>query len=449
MKSATTAPSLPPGPRQPSAFQFAATWLRPGAALGGLRRRYGHRFTVKLPFGLPFVMLSDPDEIRELLQAPPELLHPGEGGRILEPVVGPWSLLLLDEEAHLEHRRMLLPAFHGERLKLLTGLMAELTDRELDSWPTGETVALHPRLQRLTLEIILRAVFGLERGERLDELRAALTRVLAISESPVSLMLPTVQRWAPWLGVVRRLRRLLADTDELILAQVRERREAFERAELGDVSPDVLAMLLAAQHADGEPMSEHELRDELVTALVAGHETTASQLAWLFMQLAREPRVVERLQAELDAGVEDTYLTATIHEIQRLRPVLPNAMPRVTTEAVRIGDWEYPAGTALLVSSWLVHHDPTLYPKPYAFRPERFVGVAPGTYTWLPFGGGRRRCIGAAFAQQEMKIVVAAVLRRFAITAERPEFERTARRSITFSPARGASVILRPRQASG
>ena len=316
------------------------------------------RFTVKLPFALPFVMLSDPDEIRQVLQAPPELLHPGEGGRILEPVVGPRSLLLLDEDAHLEHRRMLLPAFHGERLKLLSGLMAELTERELDSWPTGETVALHPRLQRLTLEIILRAVFGLEQGERLDELRAALTRVLAISESPVSLMLPTVQRWAPWLGAVRRLRRLLADTDELILAQVRERREAFERAELGDVSPDVLAMLLAARHADGEPMSEHELRDELVTALVAGHETTASQLAWLFMQLAREPGVVERLQAELDAGVEDAYLTATIYEIQRLRPVLPNAMPRVATEAVRIGDWEYPAGTALLVSSWLVHHDP-------------------------------------------------------------------------------------------
>jgi len=445
MKSATLAPSLPPGPNQPSAYQFAATWFRPGAALGGLRRRYGHRFTVKLPFGLPFVMLSDPDEIREVLQAPPEVLHPGEGGRILEPVVGPWSLLLLDEDPHLEHRRMLLPAFHGERLKLLNGLMAELTERELDGWPTGETVALHPRLQRLTLEIILRAVFGLEQGERLDELRAALTQVLAISESPVSLMLPTVQRYAPWLPAMRRLRRLLAETDELILAQVRERREAFEHARIGDVSPDVLAMLLAARHEDGEPMGEHELRDELVTAIVAGHETTASQLAWLFMQLAREPGVVERLQAELDAGAEDTYLTATIQEIQRLRPVLPNAMPRVATEAVRIGDWEYPAGTALLVSSWLVHHDPQLYPEPYAFRPERFVGVAPGTYTWLPFGGGRRRCIGAAFAQQEMKIVVGAVLRRFTITADRPEFERTARRSITFSPARGASVILTPR----
>jgi cytochrome P450 len=449
MTTATTAPSLPPGPGQPSAFQFAATWLRPGAALGGLRRRYGPRFTVKLPFSPPFVMLSDPNEIRELLQAPPELVHPGEGGRILEPVVGPWSLLMLDEDAHLEHRRLLLPAFHGSRLKLLSGLMTDLTERELDGWPTGEAVALHPHLQRLTLEIILQAVFGLKQGERLDELRAAVTGVLAISESPVSLTLPTFQRWTPWLPVIRRLRRLLARTDELILAQVRERREAFDQSDVGDVAPDVLAMLLAGRHEDGEPMSERELRDELMTALVAGHETTASQLAWLFMQLAREPGVVNRLTAELDAGKEDTYLTATIHEIQRLRPVLPNAMPRLTTRDIRIGDWEYPAGTALLVSSWLIHHDQQLYPEPYAFRPERFVGVAPGTYTWLPFGGGRRRCIGAAFAQQEMKIVVAAVLRRFTISADRPEFERTARRSITFSPARGASVILTPREPSG
>jgi cytochrome P450 len=182
-----------------------------------------------------------------------------------------------------------------------------------------------------------------------------------------------------------------------------------------------------------------------VTALVAGHETTASQLAWLFMQLAREPAVVERLTAELDAGGDDAYLTATIYEIQRLRPVLANATPRLTTEPVRIGDREYPAGVALLISSWLVHHDPRLYPEPYAFRPERFLGVTPGTYTWLPFGGGRRRCIGAAFAQQEMKIVVAAVLRRFTIAPDRPEFERTARRSITYSPSRGASVVLRPR----
>ena len=426
-------------------MQFAATWLRPGVALEGLRRRYGDRFTVKLPFSPPYVMLSDPDDIRELLQAPPELVHPGEGARILEPVVGTWSLILLDEDAHLEHRRLLLPAFHGERLKLLGGLMTELTERELDGWPTGEVVALHPRLQRLALETILRAVFGLEQGERLDELRAAVTGVLAFSESPVSLMLPTFQRWAPWLGVMRRLRARLARTDELILAQVRERREAFEASELGDVSPDVLAMLLAATHEDGTPMSEHELRDELMTALVAGHETTASQLAWLFMQLAREPAVVERLTAELDAGEDDAYLTATIYEIQRLRPVLANANPRVTTEPVRIGDHEYPAGIALLVSSWLVHHDERLYPEPYRFRPERFLGVAPGTYTWLPFGGGRRRCIGAAFAQQEMKVVVSAVLRRFTIAPDRPEYERTKRRSITFSPSRGASVVLEPR----
>lgn len=449
MQVETVAPSLPPGPSKPSVYQFAATWLRPGAALEKSRRRYGPRFTVRFPASPPFVLLCDPDEIRELLQAPPDVVHPGQGAKILEPVVGPWSLILLDEDDHLEHRRLLLPAFHGERLKLTSELMAQLTERELDGWPTGETVALHPHLQRLTVEIILRAVFGLEQGDRLDEMRTALTGVLEVAESPLSLMLPTFERWAPWLPTMRRLRKLLARTDELILAQVRERRDRFDDAVTDGLAPDVLSMLLAARHEDGEPMREQEIRDELVTALVAGHETTASQLAWLLMQLAREPAVVQRLTEELDADAGDAYLTATINEIQRLRPVLSNATPRVTTRPVRVGDWVYPAGTGLLASSWLVHHDPEIYEQPYAFIPERFLGESPGTYTWLPFGGGRRRCVGAAFAQQEMKIVLAAVLRRFTLAPDRPEFEKTRRRSITFSPARGASVVLSDRNTGG
>ena len=192
-------------------------------------------------------------------------------------------------------------------------------------------------------------------------------------------------------------------------------------------------------------MSPQELRDELMTALVAGHETTASQLAWGFERLARERRVARRLTEEIDAGGEDEYLTATIHEILRLKPVLPNAEPRLTKRRVRIGGFEYPAGVALLASAFLVHHDPAIYPQPYAFLPERFVGVSPGTYTWLPFGGGRRRCLGASFALQEMKIVLRAVLRRFSLSAPSPRAEHTGRRSITFSPAGRATVILHER----
>ncbi len=190
-------------------------------------------------------------------------------------------------------------------------------------------------------------------------------------------------------------------------------------------------------------MSRQEIRDELMTALVAGHETTASQLAWALERLAREPRVVERIRA--DEG--DEYLLATIHEILRLRPVLPNAEPRLTKQTVTIGDYEYPAGVCLLASAFLVHHDPEIYPEPYAFRPERFLGVNPGTYTWIPFGGGRRRCLGASFAMQEMKVVLRAVLDRYELRPATKHPERTGRRSITFSPAGGATVVLRERVA--
>jgi cytochrome P450 len=317
----------------------------------------------------------------------------------------------------------------------LVGLMEELTERELDGWPTGEAFALHPRLQRLTLEIVLRAVFGLEQGAQLDDLRDALTQVLEFAENPLS-VLPVAQRFEKLIPSLRRFRRLSDHTDRLIFELIDER-----RAEGAGDRDDVLAMLLEARHEDGNPMSPQELRDELMTALVAGHETTASQLAWGFEQLSREPRIVERL-AEDDDG---EYVTATIHEIMRLRPVLPNAEPRLTKQPVKIGPVEYPAGVALLASSWLVQHDPEIYPEPFAFRPERFVGKAPGTYTWLPFGGGRRRCLGASFAMQEMRIVIRAAAARYELSPGGDRPEQTARRAITFSPSGGATVVLRER----
>ena len=437
---------LPDGPKIPPVVALVATWTRPAATMHSLRARYGKRFTVQLPFQPPFVILSDPEEIKQLFTASPEAIHPGEGARILEPLVGSYSLILLDEAPHLEHRRLLLPAFHGERMQSLIGLMTELTEREVAGWPVGEPVALHPHLQRLTLEIILRAVFGLEDGPRLDALRTALTEVLLFSESPLS-VLPRAQRFERWIPTLRRFRRALAAADELIFEQVAERRAAEQAGE--EAHDDVLAMLLAARHEDGEPMSEQELRDELMTALVAGHETTASQLSWGFAQLAREPQAAARLAEELDAGESDAYLTATMQEIMRLRPVLPNAEPRLTKEPVTIGDVEYPAGVSLLASAYLVHHDEEIYPQPFQFRPERFLEKGPGTYSWLPFGGGRRRCLGASFAQQEMKIVLAAVLRRFALMPGVGEPEVTVRRSITFSPSAGCSVVLRERRLDG
>ena len=432
---------LPPGPRAPVALQMLATWNRPAASLARLRQRYGKRITVKLPFQPPFVILSDPDEIKELFTAPPDVLHPGEGARILEPLIGRNSVILLDEGPHLEQRKLMLPAFHGEKMQGLVDLMTELTEREVDLWPREQPVKLHPHLQRLTLEIILRSVFGLEQGRRLDDIRDVLTDVLAFTESPLSVM-PALNRVAGWFGPLKRFRQQTERTDALIFDLIDER-----RAEGDSDRDDILAMLLQARHEDGSPMSPQELRDELMTALVAGHETTASQLAWAFERLAREPRVVERLVREQAAGDGEEYLTATIHEVLRLKPVLPNAEPRLTKRPVKIGDFEYPAGVALLASAFLVHLDPGVYPEPYAFRPERFFGRSPGTYTWIPFGGGRRRCLGASFALQEMKIVVRAVLSRYKIAPVRTQSEQTARRSITFSPRDGATVVLRERQA--
>jgi cytochrome P450 len=349
-------------------------------------------------------------------------------------------VILLDEKPHLEQRKLMLPAFHGEKMKRLFGVMSELAEHEIATWPLDQPVQLHPRLQRVTLEIILRAVFGLDRGPRLEQLRDTLTGVLAFSESPLS-VLPVVQRMAPLIGSLRRFNELMQQADRLIFDLIDERRSAGGRD-----SDDILAMLLEARHEDGTPMSAQELRDELMTALVAGHETTASQLAWAFERLAHTPDVARSLSAEIDEGQSEEYLTATVNEILRLRPVLPNAEPRLTKQRVRIGPYEYPPGVALLASAWLIHHDPGIYPDPYAFRPERFLGVTPGTYTWIPFGGGRRRCLGASFALQEMKIVLRTALARLKLAPATPQGEPTARRSITFSPKRGATVLLSARQ---
>ena len=433
---------LPPGPSVPRVVQMMATWTRPAASLERLRP-YGKRITVRLPFQPPFVMLWDPADIKEVFTAPPDVLHPGEGARILEPLIGRNSVILLDEDEHLEQRRLLLPAFHGERMQRLTGLMTELAEREVATWPTDEPVALHPRLQRVTLEIILRVVFGLEEGAELDRLRDLLTNVLAFTESPLS-VLPPMMRALGWLPRLRRFNAQLRDTDALIFSLIEQRRAEIAAGGGAD-RDDILSMLLAARHQDGSAMSEQELRDELMTALVAGHETSASQLAWALERLAREPAARARLTAEIDAGESDEYLSATITEILRLRPVLPNAEPRLTKREVEIGGFRYPPGVVLMASAYLVHHDPEIYPEPQAFRPERFLGTSPGTYTWIPFGGGRRRCLGASFAVQEMKVVLRATLRRYEIRAASDRPETTRRRSITFSPAGGTTVVLRRR----
>src|SRR4051794_6297921 len=276
---------LPPGPSMPPALQTLGWWTRPVALLEGCRARYGKRFTLRFLATPPFVTLTDPAEVREMFTAPSEVLHPGEGARILEPVIGKHSVILLDEGEHLEQRKLMLPAFHGEKMQRLSGTMLEVAEREIESWPENQPLPLHPRFQALTLEVILRAVFGLDAGPRLDRLRALMARILDLSGRPMS-MLPFLQHElggrTPWGRFVR----LRAAADSLIQDLIEERRASHEDRD------DVLSLLLEARHQDGAPMSGQELRDELMTLLVAGHETTASQLGWLFECLAREPAVV-------------------------------------------------------------------------------------------------------------------------------------------------------------
>ncbi|MDQ5834444.1 MAG: cytochrome P450 [Actinomycetota bacterium] len=429
--------SLPPGPRMPVFLQGMGWWHRPTAFMERCRARYGKRFTIRLPAQPPFVMISEPNELKELFTAPPDVLHPGEGARILEPVVGSHSVILLDEAPHLEQRKLLLPAFHGDKMQRLAGLMEELADREVAGWPTGQTVALHPRFQALTLEIILRAVFGLDAGERLESLRLRMAEILAFGTSPLSVN-PRLQRSFAGIGPHGRFVRAREAADELIYAQIDERRRS------GEERGDVLSMLLEARREDGSEMSRQEIRDELMTALVAGHETTASELAWAFESLAREPSVLRRLHEEIDSGNGDAYQTATIQETLRRRPVLPQAEPRLVKKPVTIGGWDYEPGVVLAASAWLVHHDPDVYPDPFAFRPERFLEDPPGTYTWIPFGGGRRRCLGASFAMLEMKLALKGALRRYTLEPA-SEPERTRRRAITISPRNGALTVLRRR----
>lgn len=431
---------LPPGPAWPKAAQTLGWWTRPTAFLARCRQRYGPRFTLRLLVNSPVVMLSDPDEVREVFSAPPEVLHPGEGARVLEPLVGRHSVILLDEREHLEQRKLMLPAFHGEQMVRLAALVSEIAERETARWPQERATPLHPCLQALTLEIILRAAFGLDPGERLDGLRSGLAELLELSSRPMALMPHAVQAV---VGREQSLRfgRIQAETDALLFALIDERR--------GDESDrdDVLSMMLAARHENGSPMSDQELRDELLTLLVAGHETTASALAWAVELLARSPAVLKRLTDEVDRDEGDAYLTATVQETLRRRPVLPNAAPRLVKQPITVGGWDYPVGVCLAPNAFLLHHNPAVYPDPLVFRPDRFLEEPPGTYTWIPFGGGRRRCLGASFAMLEMKTVLRVMLARWDLEAN--AYSGVRRRSITISPGDGARVALRrrPRQA--
>ena len=429
-------------------------WKRPLAYLERLRARYGKTFTLRLPASPPLVVLTRPEDVKAIYTAPPDVLAPGQGARILEPIVGANSVILLDGDPHMSQRKLILPSFHGERMERLTGLIEEVTEREVASWADEPELALAPKMQRLTLEIILRAVFGLDPGPRLDALRSRLSALAAYGDKPITMLLPPPPESGDVLldriGPVKGFVTLRREIDALLFALIEERRAD----EAGNSErDDVLSTLLEARHEDGSPMSDQELRDELMTLLLAGHETTASTLAWAFERLVRTPAALERLVAEAtesDGDADDPYLAATIQETLRCRPVLPNTAPRLVVEPIEVGGRRYEPGRrgpALVANAYLLHHDPDVYPDPYTFRPERFLDQAPGTYTWIPFGGGRRRCIGASFATLEMRIVMRAILRTYDVRPLAATHEHAVRRNITVRPGAGSRIGIGRRPA--
>jgi cytochrome P450 len=431
----TTATSLPAGPRMPRAAQTARWFARPFEFLENTRDRYGKTFTLQLQHEGDWVVVSDPESVKTVFTGSPKVLHAGEGNQILAPALGRESVLVLDREQHMAKRKLMLPAFHGERMRRFGELIAEITAEEIETWPHGTEIELLPRMQALTLEVIMRAIFGIDDARRLARLREPLRGVLAKLTSPVGFMVPMVLGYTGATKLLGRDRNLQA-AHAILLEEIRLRRGDPDLSE----REDILSMLIAARDAEGRPMNDDELRDQLMTLLIAGHETTATALSWAMERLVRHPDKLERLGAEVAAG-EDAYLDAVIAETLRLRPVLAIVVRRLKAD-FQVGEYLLPEGAAVIPCIYLLHRDPEIYPDPEAFEPERFIDTPPGTYTWIPFGGGVRRCLGASFAQYEMRVVLSALTSSLRIRAAEPASERIVRRAITHSPGKGARVVV-------
>jgi len=429
---------LPPGSKLPALLQAARYARDPLGFLIRLQQRHGDVFMLDFPYFGQLVYVADPALVKQLFTGSPEQLHAGEANAtVLEPALGPNSVLTLDEAAHMRQRKLLLPPFHGERIARYGELIREVTDREMESWPVGEPFALRPHTQRITLAVIMRAVFGVDDDARL----ARFGRIIERFSDRVSAVIafPMLRRhlgpWSPWTRFVKAREEL----DAFIYEEIALRRAAAEPA-AGEERGDILSLLLAAEHDDGTPMSDAELRDELVTVLAAGHETTATGLAWAMERLLRSPRALAKLRESLAAGEED-YLDATVKETLRARPVIVD-VARKLTAPLEIGGYELPAGTFVMAAIAALHHREDLFPQPDDFRPERFLEGKADNYAWIPFGGGVRRCIGAAFAEYEMRIVLREFVERAALSAPDPKPEKVKVRNITLAPGKGAVVRL-------
>ena len=429
---------VPPGPRLPGLVQALLTLSAPALTFPAAARRYGVPFRLELmPRGRTVVAVADPADVKDVFAGSPSVFHAGKGNELLRPLLGEDSLLLQDGDAHARARRLLAPAFGRREIAGYRTLVEEVTAQQLDRWPRSGRVRAHVLLSELTLEVILRVVFGVTDPERLDRMRPVVAR--AVDAGPVmmiGLAMPAMRRLWPWTREIRDLATIHAFLDEQIDAARRDPALADRR--------DLLALLVRASAQDAQGLHDAELRDQLMTLLAAGHETTATAMAWTMLELARQPRIQDRCVTEI-AGAERTdYLDAVLKESLRLHPVVPMVM-RELQEPATVGGRSYPRGMTISPSIILAHRAPAAYPSPKAFDPERFLGDVPTPTTWLPFGGGARRCIGASFAMMEGEVILRQVLQRYRLDPVGSGREWPRARNVTLYPWRRARLDLRPR----
>jgi len=439
--------ALPPGPSDPSVVQTMQWVRKPAAYMLEMRRRYGDTFALRMAGMGTFVFFCTQDAIKEIFTASHEDLSAAPIARDLGPFLGNYSMLILDGAAHLRQRKLLFPPFHGERMQAHTQVIQKVTADSIKKWPLGRVFSVHQYMQQITLEIMLRAVFGVEDGARMGQLAELVTRMTDSMSTPAVL--------APWLQVelggitpFGKVMRLVKAIDDIVYDEIGRRRKSGDAAD----RTDVLSMLLQAKDEEGQGMTDVELRDELMTLLVAGHEMSATALAWAMERLVALPEIMASARDEIERVAEGKtldaasmgkleYMDSIVKEILRLRPIVPMA-PRKAMRPMKIGGFDVPAGWNVCVSIYLVHHDERVYPDPERFDPSRFLGKRTDPYTWLPFGGGIRRCIGMAFAQYEMKVVLTEVLRRADLAIAPGPPIQMVRRGFTLEPSGGTPVIM-------
>ncbi len=431
---------LPPGPRLPPVVQAIAWARRPLPFLERCQKHFGDTFTIRVRHAGTWVILADPKDVKRVFTADHSVLGVGLANSVLGPLLGPRSVMLLEEPEHVRRRRLMLPPFHGERMKGYAGTMREIARREIATWPVGEPFELWPRMQEVTLEAIMRVVFGAVDTPELQTLRLNLRRLTNWMNDPHRLTLLAAAGPARFAGN-RDYRSMMAPVEAGVLAQVRLRQAEPDRD-----GEDIASMLAQARYEDGSPMSEQDLRDELVTLLTDG--PTSSLLSWSFERLLRHPEMYARLRAEVrerpegaEPGTDGEYLDAVVKETLRLCPAAPIVVRRLLAP-MQLGGYEIPAGATVAPCVHLVHRNPAVYPKPLAFRPERFLERPAGTYTWIPFGGGVRRCLAAPYAQMLMKQVIGTVVGEVELRVPDPRSERARKSAIAFVPDRHAVVVV-------